>query len=83
MKKSELRNIIKEVVRSTQPQRVAPERETITKPDTDTPSRKPKRRTLTPPVESPTTRPKAEGVIKENEQDIAQKIASRYNKLSK
>lgn len=82
MKKSELINIIKEVVRSTQPQRVTPERETITKPDV-APERKPKRRTLSPPKESPTTKPKAEGVIKENEQDIANKIASRFNKLSK
>jgi hypothetical protein len=81
MKRSELKEIIKEVVRSTQPQRVAPERETITKPETDTPERKPKRRTLTPPTEAPETKPKAEGVIKENEQDIANKIASRFQKL--
>jgi len=81
MKRSELKQIIKEVVRSTQPQRVAPERETIVKPETDTPERKPKRRTLTPPTEAPSTRPKAEGVIKENEQDIAQKIADRFQKL--
>lgn len=81
MKRSELKEIIKEVVRGTQPQRVAPERETIVKPETDTPERKPKRRTLTPPEHSPETRPKAEGVIKENEQDIAQKIADRFQKL--
>lgn len=83
MKKSEIRQIVKEVLSENQPQRVTPERETITKPETDTPERKPKRRTLTPPTEAPNTKPKAEGVIKENEQDVANKIAQRFNKLSK
>lgn len=87
MKRTELKQIIKEVLLENNPQvapkRQAPERETITKPETDTPERKPKRRTLTPPEHSPETRPKAEGVIKENEQDIAQKIASRFQKLNK
>ena len=63
------------------PQRQAPDRETITKPETDTPERKPKRRTLNPPIESPPTRPKAEGVIKENEEEIVKKIANRFTKL--
>lgn len=63
------------------PQRVSPDRETITKPETDTPERKPKRRTLTPPTESPNTRPKAESVIKENDKQIANKIADRFKKL--
>jgi len=84
MKKTSLYNLVKEVLlemRATQPQRISPDRETITKPETDTPERKPKRRTLTPPTESPETRPKAEGVIKENEEEIAQKIADRFSKL--
>jgi hypothetical protein len=87
MKRKELKQIIKEVLSENQPQispkRQAPERETITKPETDTPERKPKRRTLAPPTEAPSTKPKAEGVIKENEEDIANKIAQRFNKLSR
>lgn len=59
------------------PQRQSPDRETITKPETDTPDIKPRRRTLTPPTESPNTKPKAEGVEKE----LASKMASRFNKL--
>ena len=59
------------------PQRQAPDREVIEKPDVDTPERKPKRRTLTPPTERPETRPKAEGVEKE----LAGKMASRFSKL--
>ena len=83
MKKSELRQLVKEAILESnpQPQRVSPDRETITKPETDTPERKPKRRTLTPPTEAPNTKPKAEGVIKENEQQISDKIAQRYNNL--
>lgn len=83
MKKSELRQLVKEAILESnpQPQRVSPDRETITKPETDTPERKPKRRTLTPPTEAPNTKPKAEGVIKENEQDITNKIVQRFNKL--
>lgn len=63
------------------PQRQSPDREVIEKPETDTPERKPKRRTLTPPTESPITAPKAEGVIKENDKQIANKIADRFKKL--
>lgn len=59
------------------PQRQSPDREVIEKPETDTPERKPKRRTLTPPTESPITAPKAEGV----EKNIANKIADRFKKL--
>jgi len=80
MKKSELRQIVKEAILENRPQvapqRQAPERETIVKPDVDSPP-KPRRRTLTPPVESPTTKPKAEGV----ERNIANKIADRFQKL--
>jgi len=68
---------------SPSPQRQSPDREVIEKPETDTPERKPKRRTLTPPTESPETKPKAEGVIKENEEELANKIASRFQKLKK
>jgi hypothetical protein len=60
------------------PQRQAPDREVIEKPETDTPERKPRRRTLTPPTEAPNTRPKA---IKENDKQIANKIADRFKKL--
>ena len=84
MKTSDLKQIIKEVLMENQP-KVAPSRPqptTIPRPDTK-PEPKPKRRTLTPPIEAPTTKPKAEGVIKENEQDVANKIAQRFNKLSK
>lgn len=86
MKKDALKQIVKEVIqeiRGTQPQRVSPDREVIEKPETDTPERKPKRRTLSPPTESPETRPKAEGVIKENEEELANKMASRFQKLKK
>lgn len=61
------------------PQRQTPDREVIEKPETDTPERKPKRRTLTPPTESPSTAPKAEGL----ERNIADKIADRFKKLKK
>lgn len=64
---------------SPSPQRQSPDREVIEKPDVDTPERKPKRRTLTPPTESPSTKPKAEGV----EKDLANKMASRFQKLKK
>jgi hypothetical protein len=60
------------------PQRQSPDREVIEKPETDTPERKPRRRTLTPPTEAPNTRPKA---IKENDKQIANKIADRFKKL--
>jgi hypothetical protein len=62
---------------SPSPQRQSPDREVIEKPETDTPERKPRRRTLTPPTESPTTAPKAEGL----ERNIADKIADRFEKL--
>lgn len=80
MKKSTLYQVVKEAIlemRETQPQRVSPDREVIEKPETDTPERKPKRRTLTPPTESPETKPKAEGV----EKNLANKMADRFQKL--
>ncbi len=92
MKKIALKELIKEVllevkaskkvieengVPQRSPQRQTPDREVIEKPETDTPERKPKRRTLTPPTESPDTKPKAEGVEKE----LAGKMASRFSKL--
>jgi hypothetical protein len=59
------------------PERQSPDREVIEKPDT-APEKPTRRRTLTPPTEAPNTRPKA---IKENDKGIADKIASRFQKL--
>jgi len=84
MKQSELREIVKQTILENQPQRApqrqSPDREVIEKPDT-APSKPTRRRTLTPPHHAPTTAPKAESVIKENEQEVANKIASRFKKL--
>lgn len=81
MKKSQLKQIIKETLLENQPerapQRQSPDREVIEKPDT-APEKPTRRRTLTPPTEAPNTRPKA---IKENDKGIADKIASRFQKL--
>lgn len=81
MKKSQLKEIIKEVLLENQPERAperqTPDREVIEKPDT-APEKPTRRRTLTPPIESPDTKPKA---IKENDKGIADKIASRFKKL--
>ena len=86
MKQSELREIVKQTILENQPQRSperqSPDREVIEKPDT-APSKPTRRRTLTPPDHAPTPRPKAESVIKENEQEITNKITSRFQKLSK
>jgi hypothetical protein len=84
MKKSELRQIVKEIVLETrgfEPQR-QPEQpnrplETPTIDPDVAPSRPPKRRTLTPPDDAPDTKPKAEGV----EKDLANKMANRFQKL--
>ena len=80
MKKSELKEIIKEFVKSNKPQPTPynPDVETA-EPGTET---KPvRRRTLTPPTESPETKPKAQ---KEGEEmDLANKIGKRFSKLSK
>lgn len=93
MKKITLKQLIKEILQEVKlskksikenqptPQRQMSDREVIEKPKTDTPERKPKRRTLNPPTESPETRPKAESVIKENDKEIANKIADRFKKL--
>jgi len=80
MKKSKLKEIIKEFVKSNKPQPTPynPDVETA-EPGTET---KPvRRRTLTPPTESPETKPKAQ---KEGEEmDLANKIGKRFSKLSK
>jgi hypothetical protein len=84
MKKSQLKQIIKETLLENQPerapQRQTPDREVIEKPDT-APEKPTRRRTLTPPEHAPDTRPKAEGLVKENDKGIADKIASRFQKL--
>lgn len=79
MKKTELREIVKEIVKevrgnNTQPNK--PLETPVIEPDT-IPSKKPKRRTLTPPADSPDTKPKAEGV----EQELSNKMADRFNNL--
>lgn len=78
MKRSQLREIVKEVVmeiRGNQPQPTTPDKETIEKPDIDTPSTpKRRRRTLTPPEHAPDTKPKAEG----KEVDLAKKMGKRF-----
>jgi hypothetical protein len=80
MKKSELKEIIKEFIKSNKPQPTPynPDVE-IAEPDTET---KPvRRRTLTPPTEAPETKPKAQ---KEGEEmDLANKIGKRFSELSK
>jgi len=80
MKKSKLKEIIKEFVKSNKPQPTPynPDVETA-EPGTET---KPvRRRTLTPPTEAPEIKPKAQ---KEGEEmDLANKIGKRFSKLSK
>ena len=87
MKQSELREIVKQTILENQPQRApqrqTPDREVIEKPDTDTPSKPTRRRTLTPTEHAPDTKPKAESVIKEGDKEVVNKIAQRFNKLSK
>jgi hypothetical protein len=91
MKKSELKQIIREEIQNIlenqpMPQR-APERERERRPEPGilepgtAPEPKPKRRTLAPPKESPNTRPKAS--VKESEKDLINKIAKRFKNLSK
>lgn len=89
MKKSELRQIIREeigkIVNENQPQPSKPTTRPTVEPDVMEPGTKepvkPKRRTLAPPTEAPDTKPKAS--MKENEKQIADKIAQRFKKLSK
>ena len=86
MKQSELREIVKQTILENQPQRApqrqSPDREVIEKPDT-APSKPTRIRTLTPPEHAPDTKPKAESVIKEGDKEVVNKIAQRFNKLSK
>lgn len=50
-----------------------------TAPGVKPPKEKPKvRRPLTPPKEAPKTRPKAEGKINENEEQIVNQIVKRF-----
>ncbi len=82
MKKNQLKQIIKEEIKAilseNQPM-IAP-----TKPGTkekeETETKPPKRRSLTPPEESPNTRPKA--LMKEEEKELVDKIAKRFKNLN-
>lgn len=84
MKKSQLKQIIREEIRSTllgreNPSR-APEPTTIpAEPDTE--EEKDRRRTIRPPEEAPNTRPKA--LMKEEEKEVMNKITQRFKKLKK
>lgn len=80
MKKSEIKEIIKEFIKSNKPQPTLPTPDIETaEPDIET---KPiRRRTLTPPTEAPETKPKAQN--EGEEMDLANKIGKRFSKLSK
>jgi hypothetical protein len=81
MKNPKLTKTIKEailkILSENQPM-IAP-----TKPGTkekeETETKPPRRRSLTPPEESPNTRPKA--LMKEEEKELINKIADRFKKL--
>lgn len=60
------------------PAKPSPGRDTETMPGTKPTT--PKRRTLTPPKETPETRPKA---MTENEDELVQKIVAKYKELKK
>ena len=85
MKKSELKKMIKEVVREsmTSPAHAPskPRTEPAVHPGTKEPE--PKRRTLVPDKETtPKTKPKAESAgLKENEKQILSNIVKRFQKL--
>jgi hypothetical protein len=51
-----------------------------TKEKEETETKPPKRRSLTPPEESPNTKPKA--LMKEEEKELVKKIAQRFKKLN-
>jgi len=82
MKNPKLTKTIKEailkILSENQPM-IAP-----TKPGTkekeETETKPPRRRSLTPPEESPNTRPKA--LMKEEEKELINKIAQRFKKLN-
>lgn len=83
MKKSELKSIIREAIlglkeNSPQPSRPSRPHETPTIDPDVAPSRAPRRRTLTPPDDSPTTAPKAENV-----KSLTSKITDRFIDLKK
>lgn len=82
MKKSQLKQIIKEEIKkilSNNPQPIITKPGTKEKEETEVEPKR-KRRTLTPPSESPNTRPKA--LMKEEEKKLANKIAHRFKKLT-
>lgn len=77
MKKSEIKNMIKEFIKGGSPQIAEPQ---IAEPGTETETM-PKRRTLRPPVESPDTKPKAQ--CEGDEMSVASKIGKRFSDLYK
>lgn len=82
MNQDQLRKLIRERVRQLLENQPAPSqpKPDVAEPDTDTPSKpKPRRRTLTPPEEAPSTKPKAS--TNENEEELLDKIAKKYQSL--
>ena len=67
-----------ENLEENQPAPAQPKHDTETVPGTKPTT--PKRRTLTPPKETPETRPKA---MAENEDELVQKIVAKYKELKK
>ena len=83
MKKSQLRQIVKEEIKKILTEREnplrAPEPTTIpVKPDTE--KERERRRTISPPEQAPDTRPKA--LMKEEEKELMNKIAKRFKTLN-
>ena len=82
MNQDQLKKLIKERIKKlideNQPSPSKSPKPDVLEPDTDTPSRPERRRTLTPPKEAPKTRPKA---TNENEEELLNKIATKYRSL--
>jgi hypothetical protein len=83
MKKNLLKKLIKEEIKAILSEKnqpaIAPSKPG-TKEKEETETKPPKRRTLTPPSESPNTRPKA--LMKEEEKELVNKIAQRFKDLN-
>ena len=83
MKKNLLKKLIKEEIKAILSEKnqpaIAPSKPG-TKEKEETETKPPKRRTLTPPSESPNTRPKA--LMKEDEKKLVNKIAQRFKDLN-
>lgn len=80
MKKSQLRQIIREEIKAAlEAEAPAKEKETIEAPPTTTPGKTPKRRGFDKP--GPGVKPKPKATMAENEKEIVNKITQRYFKL--